>query len=470
MVTPSFVAEAKLYVKFGREYTYRAQAGNAELVAESFDRGQVIKSEIEILQAQDLADVVIERLGVGHLYPGLLQPTSTLAGTMHDLLDNLLARIGMAGPSTPGLTIPAQQRVAETARELFLSSLAVHGGAESNVITVSFAHPDRQVAAEALNALIDAYLAKRRPLFAEFRAPGLEPEMAAAYGRVEAIEGQLAAFRAATGIISFDSQRQILLEQQGALDRDLQGVESDRAAAERRASRLQAAAQALPAMSIIFTDSQSSASASLQAAASTPSVPAVSGSAGRRVLPPDDLRTVRHGPNPVFEALSAQLIAAESDRDAASARSITIVRQLADLGARLGALATHERDLTVLNCERDLATAAYQTLTEKLQEARVADEAALREAANVRVMQAPHVPASPQTARFLIVLLGLFAAACATMAVAFACDLLRHGFITPEQLELAVGLPVVAAVPFRYGPVAFLDRSRRTGSRDTQGI
>src|SRR3954447_26616618 len=37
MMTPQYAAEAKLYVKFGREYTCGAQAGDAELVAESFD-------------------------------------------------------------------------------------------------------------------------------------------------------------------------------------------------------------------------------------------------------------------------------------------------------------------------------------------------------------------------------------------------------------------------------------------------
>src|SRR5262245_14343258 len=58
-MTPRYTAEAKLYAKLGREYTYRAQAGDAELVGESFDRGQAIRAEVEILRAQDLADATI---------------------------------------------------------------------------------------------------------------------------------------------------------------------------------------------------------------------------------------------------------------------------------------------------------------------------------------------------------------------------------------------------------------------------
>jgi uncharacterized protein involved in exopolysaccharide biosynthesis len=211
LVTPKFVAEAKLYVKFGREYTYRAQAGDTELVAESFDRGQVIKSEIEILRAQDLADQVIAKVGLGRLYPELLRPPSGVGVTLGRLLREGLERIGLgpAASDTPPLP-PTDQ-----ARAVFMQNLDAHGGSDSNVITVGFAHPGPRMAAEALDALIDAYMSKRRPLFAELRAPTLEPELASAKARLRMAEDELAEFQAATGIVSYDAQRQILLDQQG---------------------------------------------------------------------------------------------------------------------------------------------------------------------------------------------------------------------------------------------------------------
>jgi capsular polysaccharide biosynthesis protein len=44
---------------------------------------------------------------------------------------------------------------------------------------------------------------------------------------------------------------------------------------------------------------------------------------------------------------------------------------------------------------------------------------------------------------------GLVAAALAGLLAAFLCDLLRSGYLTPEQLERSTGLPVLASVPLR---------------------
>jgi uncharacterized protein involved in exopolysaccharide biosynthesis len=157
--------------------------------------------------------------------------------------------------------------------------------------------------------------------------------------------------------------------------------------------------------------------------------------------------TTRTGSNPIHDALATQLVAAQAERDAALARKSTITAQLADIGTRLRTLAREERPLNELLRDRELATSTFRMLSDKLQEARVADQAALREVANVRELQPPRVPMQPHSVRPLIMLLGGFLAFCASLAVAFLSDLMRQGFMTPDQLERALGVPVLAAVP-----------------------
>jgi hypothetical protein len=157
--------------------------------------------------------------------------------------------------------------------------------------------------------------------------------------------------------------------------------------------------------------------------------------------------TVRQGRNPVYETITTQLTTAESEHDAASARTQTIGVQLAQLADKLRALQANEQALGDLSRDQNIAESAYRMLAQKLQEARILDEATLRDATNVRVVQPPIVSAKPQDLRPLVVLLGLFAGLCAALATAFVCDLLQDGFVTPEQLEKTIGLPVLAAVP-----------------------
>ncbi len=400
MMTPDYTAEAKLYVKFGREYTYRAQAGEAEVVAQTNDRGQIIKSEVEILLAKDLADTVIAKLGVAGLYPRLAQRP------------------------------PAGLTPMEAARQAFLDNLKAKGGEDSNVVTVTFQHPDAKVAAAALGALIDAYMQKRRPLFTDLRAAMLGPQVAEARRAAESAESRLSAFRSANGISSFDAQRGILLQQQGALERDLQGAQDDLASAVQRVQRLRDALAVVEPSIVLYTDTYSRGP--VDRAKERPGV---------------QDSTVRQGRNPVYETLTTQLTTAESERDAASARTQTIGAQLAQVADKLRALQANEQVLGELSRDQSLAESAYRMLSQKLQEARVLDEATLRDATNVRIVQPPVVSARPKDLRPLVVLLGLLAALCATLATAFVCDILQEGFVTPEQLEKATGLPVLAAVP-----------------------
>lgn len=446
MMTPKYAANASLYVKFGREYTYRADtyradAAGSDVVAQSFDRDQVIKSEVKLLLAPDLADEVVAKLGVARLYPAIA------AGAAE-------------GPSPQ-----------DAARVAFLANLDAEADRDSSVVEVTFRNPDAVVAADALNALVAAYLAKRRPLFAEVRAYALEPEAAQAKGRLDEAEDALASFRLARNIVSFGTQRDLLLQQSAALDRDMQAVANELAASGERVARLRASLERTPGTVVLQSETQRNpalgdarkalldlrvretelAAEYLDEARPVRDVRRSIGQVQQLVgdLENRPETSVRTGQNPVHEALAAQLATAEAEAGAVAARHGSVSGQFAEVKLRLDALAGEERELDELTRRQGFAASNYSNLARKLDETRVLDKLASSDSANVRVFQPARVPTVAEDSRLLVLAVGLVAALLASLMVAFVSDLLRSGFITPEQLERSTGLPVLASVPLR---------------------
>ena len=55
MLQPHYHAEALLYVKFGREYAWRSETGEAETMPQNFEAKQVLKAEARMLNVTALA-------------------------------------------------------------------------------------------------------------------------------------------------------------------------------------------------------------------------------------------------------------------------------------------------------------------------------------------------------------------------------------------------------------------------------
>jgi uncharacterized protein involved in exopolysaccharide biosynthesis len=161
------------------------------------------------------------------------------------------------------------------------------------------------------------------------------------------------------------------------------------------------------------------------------------------------MQSQRHGRNPVYDTLTTQIATVEGDLAAAESRRTVLKQQLAEAADDLRALDASTTEMARLSREHELAEAGYRLLAAKLEETRVLDQVAARNDANVRVAQAAVVPVEPQDLRPLVLALGAIVALVAALLTAFVSDLLRRGFLTPEDLARETGLPVLAAVPVR---------------------
>lgn len=116
--------------------------------------------------------------------------------------------------------------------------------------------------------------------------------------------------------------------------------------------------------------------------------------------------------------------------------------QIRDIEARLQAL---ERDAATnadLEMLVDAQRKAFLDYRQRHREAAL-NQRVDQEAVNVHIVEEAAVPARPKLARLWIILIGCFAGLLLGLAAAFAREFLDARCSTPEQVEAALGLPVI---------------------------
>jgi uncharacterized protein involved in exopolysaccharide biosynthesis len=122
--------------------------------------------------------------------------------------------------------------------------------------------------------------------------------------------------------------------------------------------------------------------------------------------------------------------------------------KLANFTRQLDQLDKEEREFNALEAEAQIAEDSYRLYSHKLDEAKAYENIQHSRADSVRVIQPPTAPSRPQHLRLLIILGGFFLALLSVLTTAAATEFLRNGFLTPEQIERHLELPVLSVMPF----------------------
>jgi len=186
VLPPAFTANTSLFVRFGREFIYRPEVGEPG-TSPAFRLAEIVNSEVEILNSQDLARQVVEELGVAALYP------------KHLAEEDPARQVGKA--------------VAE-----FQSKITTVAVLESSIIKVSFDHPDPQIAARALNLLVDRFLEKHLEIFSEGKTEFILAQLKRNEETLGKAENDLAAFKIDSGISLLPEQKRMFLTRCSDLD------------------------------------------------------------------------------------------------------------------------------------------------------------------------------------------------------------------------------------------------------------
>lgn len=435
MLRPVYGAEARLLVLFGQEYVYQprvGQAGEGQIPRSE----QIIQSEIEIITSTQVMERAINAIGVSRLFPDMKPPDE-------------------GPPQTP------QARLAQAVK-LFSEDFSASTSPNTSVIRVGYSHPDADMAALALNTLVDQYLAYRREVFADDRAGALLVQRQGFEDRLDQLDAEISSFLSANGVSDFDTDRKSIADVSSRVRNELFDVRAKRREAESRLGAIRSGLTQLPREVTMMVESDASKrllDLELQReellAKYTPESRPVREleeriARARELLSSDQGQgagTIRRGANPVVDAVSIDRERVASEVSALAARERALTGQLAELEARLARLQKLKGRFDELTREQTVLTAQASQFAERAEEARAINELIRNTSDNIRLFQRA-TPATQGTSlrRPLFVLLVLFALMTA-LAVALARALLRPGFPTAASAERTLGVPVLARVP-----------------------
>lgn len=440
MLAPSrYVSDASLLVRLGHEYVYVAEGStsNSGAMPVAFSRDEALSGEAEILMSRDLIARAISRIGVAHLYPEL----------------------GKVGNDPRDAKL---DRAVERFRKSFKAELLK----DSTVLRLGFEHKDPVVAQQALRALIDTYLDRRRAIFSDAHVQFLSEQVAGAGKRLQAAEARLAEFKRGHGIVNYEQQLSLLLQQGNDLEGRLNDFSQQFETAAARAKRLKQMAGSTPASVVAYSETLGDPQTPRQlldlrlkeqglSARYLDRNPLVQNArqdvtTAERFLaqqqrdPPRNVRTAR---NPVLEQVELDLMRTASDESALAGGRKALEERMQQLQRRTEALSEQQARLNELSLEQKLLEESYANYARKLEAARIDEARAHQDRTNVSVLQSASRPLASESMRLPLLAIGFFFSLGVALVVAFLSEALRASFQLPEQVERSLGLPVLATLP-----------------------
>jgi len=240
---PRYEANSTLVVRLGSEYVYQPEVGagsNSPASPIPFDRDQIYKAEVAILGSHDLHQQVVETIGLDRMYPqgavhkpfaplrewGLTllnawypedEESPAAVETLRTALSDTDADIKLSDDER------ARKRL-DLAVENFGKRLNIVLGKESAVIDVSFQHRDRDVAVQALDALLKFYMEKRKKLYLDTRSSLASSEAETTRRRASSAQAAVENFKRVHQIYSLADQRTQLLAQREEVRKQMMTV------------------------------------------------------------------------------------------------------------------------------------------------------------------------------------------------------------------------------------------------------
>lgn len=442
----SYEAEARLLVLLGREYVLRPEVGEA-VPGLSFDREQIVKAELEILGSRELKADVIRTVGLEELYPSIRDNGRTESGTR-------------------------RPRAVDLAVDRFEKDLKLTPVQGSSVIQLAYRHGDPNIAAEALNLLVRFYMEKRREVFSQSRSPVIQEQRDQYAQRLREAEQRMQDFRDKNKISNIEEQTNLLLRQESEqvnaqlqLDERIRGFEAQMQGLKQQVASTPA--QILLSNENTRTQSLDSARATLMGLELRRRDLLTKYKEGSRVISDIDAQiaqarqflqtdepragdSVRYGRNPVLDDLQRDLARLDAELQGSRARKSEIDSNIRKIRERIAALAQQDQTFRALERERAILEESYRTYTTRLEEAKITEEFDKNKSANnVRVIAQAEPPSVGSSLRLPILAASVFLGLLAALATAFVVAQMRQTYLTPEDAERSLGLPVLLAVPQR---------------------
>lgn len=441
---PSYEATSQILLKIGRENLYVPElptSGNLSPLVR-YDREEEVNSEIQILTSRTLAEKVVESLGPEAIFKDLNTK-------------------GMEGFNL------------ESALLKFAKALKVEEINKSNVIEVSFKHPNPQMAAKIVNKLVDLYMERHIDIHKRSNSYEFFQEQSHALKRkVEEGEARVQEFKRLHSITVLNEQRSLLLQQETKLRALLEQTLSEEVETASRIAQLRQQLSNIPKSIAQSEDMEHS--------------PLLIDTLQARLVEleleekellnkyteqsrlvhnvRDEIQMVRekltdlqeikeyerrsYGPNVTYQRLEEGLFQSKADLEALKAKKETQVAQLASYQKKLEELNGFEVDLNRLQEELRVDRENYRLYLGKLEESRISDAMDIEKIVNVSVIEPAHPPLKPISPNiFLNIMFNILLSGIGAIGLAILLEFLDDRLEKPEDVENYLGLPSLTSIP-----------------------
>jgi uncharacterized protein involved in exopolysaccharide biosynthesis len=392
--------------------------------------------------------------------------------TSEDVLTNALSKVGIDNvyPRLKAKAAKNKIPLRNLATAQLLEDISVKVNTDTNVLTMSLYNTDPQIARTTLQSLITATVTKHASVMRDPRIQFLERKLQMLKKEADASQQAVLEFKQKAGISSFEEERTLLLRQRDSTQTSRNAIQADMLAATGRLGSLQDSLGRTSNTIALSDENDNVARQRDNARAALASAQARFEAARQRFregnpelidqeaqlklaqeqydkVSSESGSRLRLGVNPVAQALSQSSSTVKSDATGLKAALAERDAQLQQIDARIAYLNTNEIQVRELERRRDLAEREYRSYLERAQSARMVSDMNDAGITSLSVLQAPTLPYEPaRPKKFLLLLMTLFVGFAGGLALCVFMESMDDTLALPEQVETAVGLPLLAVI------------------------
>lgn len=465
-----YETESRLLVLPGSSSSLTSQYGKDTRILPSEEAA--LHSEIAIIASIPLAERVVQTIGLQSLYPGHYPVTSTIPPL--PWYQHWIEKILPLYQQTSTLLPEEQKRRQEIlftrqAAENFLEQLEVKPVQKSYVLSLTFSHPDPNMAAEALNKLTALYLDYRKELLQPSNTDFLLKQRQQYEQSLEVLEEKIKQFKNQHPILLLSDQENLSLGQNSVVIRQRLEVDIQLKEVE---TQLQKTQKLLQTLSPWITVSISEQSPSLangeilkklqtqrnqligQLGTSHASVKKIDRKIAeiQKQGKTAGVKTFkRKERNPLYDQITQEKKSLENRLVLLNTQRDTL-KEGWERGIQYLSQINQEREFyEELMFQKKLFQSKLESYHQKAEEYATQEELNARDRNNIRILEQATPPLSgidyAQIALFIVVIM----AKIATLTIILLKNFFRQVMISPEEAHRILKLPVLVTIPVKKG-------------------
>ncbi|WP_081636226.1 hypothetical protein [Pandoraea sp. SD6-2] len=356
----------------------------------------------------------------------------------------------------------------------------------ANTISLTYSDTDPKVAADALARLLDKYFRQRASIFTSGRVNLLVSQRDDVGKQLDKADADLLAFQKKHGIVKIDDQTSRAVQLEAELVQ--RKLETDAKLAQDRSElkSLQTSTKDVRSTIPIYADDSESSRAINGMQVTLMELETKRADFASRYLPTSpfvqqldkqiaDMRAnianqkqqmmtaTRLGHNNYYDVVQERLAVLNASIAGGLAQQSALDDQIKQTRSKLQGMSDVSSQLSQLQARHDILADSFKDRSRQVELARVQQgQVSQINGTNVRVIQAPFPPSQRSVSASLLIAASIVAGLLISALTVLIMASMRETFLSPEQVERALLLPVVNA------PV-LLGGDRRTGAADVAG-